>query len=330
MRARRRDARPCLVGCVLVALLAGCSSSSRQLLDQAEASWRKGRYPEAIQANLDLYNREQHGKYAAGALLKIGNIYYLNLRQVKQAIEFYDKLTREFPDSQEALQARRQLAAIYVNEVIDLDQAIAQYDRLLEAEDLDDRPEILLQRADAYFKKEEYDRALRELRSLEDSGISGDLADQVSLKIGDIYQIQKKFEEALEPFRKAAGASSPECRRRAILNLAETYENLFEFDKAIEAIRMLDKTPENEVYIEHEVERVNARRKQVEKGGGLEWDQRGSGDNEPRKRGKTAKLAAEASFRRPFDPSIEISRAKEGVCQQFHDSYNWWVKAAVA
>jgi tetratricopeptide (TPR) repeat protein len=274
---------------VLVALLAGCHSSSRQLLDQADASWRKGRYLDAIQAYEDLYNRERRGKYAAGALLKMGNIYYLNLRQVKRAIEVYDRLTREFPDGQETLEARRQLAAIYVNEVIDLDQAIAQYDRLLEAKNLDGRPEVLFQRADAYFKKEEYDRALRELRSLEDSGVSGHLADQVSLKIGNIYQIQKKFEEALEPFRKATGASSPECRRRAILNLAESYENLFEFDKAIEAIRMLDKTPENEAYIEQEIERMNAKRKQVEKGGGLEWDRYGSGDNPARRGRKAAK-----------------------------------------
>jgi len=289
MRTRRRDTRLCLIGCVLVALLAGCHSSSRQLLDQADASWRKGRYLDAIQAYEDLYNRERRGKYAAGALLKIGNIYYLNLRQVKRAIEVYDRLTREFPDGQETLEARRQLAAIYVNEVIDLDQAIAQYDRLLEAKNLDGRPEVLFQRADAYFKKEEYDRALRELRSLEDSGVSGHLADQVSLKIGNIYQIQKKFEEALEPFRKATGASSPECRRRAILNLAESYENLFEFDKAIEAIRMLDKTPENEAYIEQEIERMNAKRKQVEKGGGLEWDRYGSGDNPARRGRKAAK-----------------------------------------
>lgn len=308
MRVRRRDSRLCLIGCMLVALLAGCSSSSRELLDQAEASWRKGRYYDAIQANEDLYSRERYGKYAAGALLKIGNIYYLNLRQVKQAIEFYDKLTREFPNSPETLEARRQLAAIYVNEVIDLDQAIAQYDRLLEAKNLADRPDILFRRADAYFKKEDYDRALRELRSLEDSGITGRLADQVSLKIGSIYQIQKKFEEALEPFRKAIDASSPEYRRRAILEVAETYENLFEFDKAIETVRMLDKTPENEAYVQREVERMNARRKQVEKGGALERDRRGSGSSGARKGGKVATTAKmpghEIGARRLFSATL--------------------------
>jgi tetratricopeptide (TPR) repeat protein len=293
-----------------VALLAGCGSNSRQLLDQADASWRKGRYLDAIQLNEGLYNREPRGRYAPAALLKIGNIYYLNLRQVKQAIEFYDKVTREFPDSEETMEARRQLAAIYVNEVIDLDQAIAQYDKLLEAKDLQDRPQILFQRANAYFEEGDYDRALRELRSLEDSGISGHLADQVSLKIGSIYQIQKKFEEALEPFRKVLDSSSPQCRRSAILNLAETYESLFEFDKAVETIRMLDKTPENEAYIQHEVERINARRKQVDRGTDLEWDQRGSGDSEPRKRGKVAKLGADNFVQRPLDSSIATSRAK--------------------
>lgn len=211
---------------VLAALAAACGSDSQRLLDQAETSWRKGNYEEAIQANQDLYQRDGHGKYAARALLNIGNIYYLNLRQLKGAIEFYDKLTQEFPDTPEALLARRQLASIYTNEEVirDLDQAIAQYDRLLDSNNLADRAEIEFQRADAYFKKGEYGRALRALSSLEESGISGRLAAQVALKIGDIYQVEKRFSEAIEPFRRVLASTCQECRQRAIMSLAETYE----------------------------------------------------------------------------------------------------------
>ncbi|MBZ5494826.1 MAG: tetratricopeptide repeat protein [Acidobacteriia bacterium] len=277
MRARPCDRSRIIAWCLLLApgLLAGCISSSRQLLDQAEASWRKGRYYEAIQADEDLYRLERRGRYAPRALLNIGNIYYLNLRKIPQAIEFYDRLTQEFPDRPEALRARRQLASIYANEFIDLDQAIAQYDKLLAAESLDDRPEILFQRANAYFKKGDYDRALRELHGLEESGIKDQLAAQVSLKIGNIYQVQKRFHDAIEPFRKVLSASCAECsesRRRAILNLAETYENLFDFDNAIETIRKLDETPENERYLRSEVERLSRKRKEVEKGRAADWD----------------------------------------------------------
>lgn len=278
MKARPRDPLLRIGLCLLLmpTFLAGCSSSARQLLDQAESSWRKGRYPEAIQENEDLYKLEPRGSYAARALLNIGNIYYLNLRKLKEAIEAYDKLVREFPDSIESLQARRQMAAIYANEVVDLDQAIAQYNRLLEAKDLADRSEILFQRADAFFKKGDYDRALRELSNLEESGISDHLAAQVSLKIGNIYQIKRTFDKAIEPLRKALAARCADCaesRRRAILSLAETYEALFDFDKAMDTIRKLDKTPENEQFISSEVERLNKKRKDVDKNIGLNWDQ---------------------------------------------------------
>jgi tetratricopeptide (TPR) repeat protein len=273
MTPRRSDARLRSAACVLVlaAMLAACSSSSGQLMDQAETNWRKGRYEDSIQVNQALYNLEPRGRYAGRALLNIGNIYYLNLRKLKPAIEFYEKLTAEFPDSAEAILAHKQLAAIYANELVDLDQAIAQYNKLLEAKNLDDRQEILFQRADAYLKREEFDHARRELLGLEDAGVSGRLADQVSLKIGDSYAIQKRFDEAVEPFQKALTSAFPECRRRAILSLAETYENLFEFDKAMQTIRMLDKSPENDRYVQSEVARLSAKRKGVETGG-LVWD----------------------------------------------------------
>ncbi len=271
MAARRleRPARWCLL--TLAALLAGCSSSSRQLMDRAESSWRKGRYPEALEANEQLYRYEPRGRYAAQALLNIADIRYLNLRQTRQAIEFYEKLTTEFPNSAQALKAHRQLAGIFANEVIDLNQAIAQYDRILDFKDIRDRAEIVFQRADAYFKNEDYYRALRELHSLEESGISGHLADQVSLKIGSIYQIQKKYPETIEPLQKVLGSACPECRRSAVLNLTATYENLLDFDKAIETIRRLDPGPENDAYRQKEIERLNAKRRNVDKPGELGW-----------------------------------------------------------
>ncbi len=275
MTARPRNwRRPCAALLLLLAaFLAGCSFSSYQLLSQAEASWRKGRYDEAIQANKTLYARERTNRYGARALLNLGNIYYLNLRDIRGAIEFYEKLTREFPNVPECVDGRRQLAAIYANEVMDLDQAIAQFDKLLDVKDLKDRPEIVFQRADAYFKKQDYDRALRELHGLEEAGIGGHLADQVSLKIGNIYQVRKQFESAVEPFRKVLAAACPECRRRAVLNLTDTYENLFEFDKAIETVQKLDRTTDNEAFIRSEVERLNNRRKAVEKGGAMQGEQ---------------------------------------------------------
>ena len=268
MAPRRLD-RPlrwCLLAFVL--LLAGCSSNSLQLLERAEASWRKGRYDEALQANDQLYNFEPRGRYAAQALLNIADIYFLNLRQTKQAIEFYDKVTTEFPGRAEALRAHRRLAGIFANEVIDLNQAIAQYDKILEFKNIEDRSEILFQRADAYFKKEDYYRALRELHGLEESGVGGHLADQVSLKIGSIYQIQKKLPEAVEPLRKVLGSKCAECRRSAVLNLTATYESMLDFPKAIETIRRLDKTPENDEYLKREIDRLTAKQKSIDKGGG--------------------------------------------------------------
>ena len=252
-------------------ILAGCNSNERQLLGQAEARWREGNYEDAIRLNTLLYDRDHQGKYAAKAMLNIANIYYLNLRQLRKAIEWYEKIADEAPGRDEEYVARKQLAAIY-DLTGDLTRAILQYDKLLQMKSLENREEILFARALAYFKTEDLDRALRELRRLEEGGISGHLADQVCLKIGSIYQIQHKYEDAEGHFQRVSQAGCRECRRQAILDLAQTYESLYDFDRAIAAIRRLDPGPENEQFISKEVARLRDKRKRVDTGPVPLWD----------------------------------------------------------
>ncbi len=265
--------RPALA-CILLltaALVAGCNSNERQLLSQAEERWRDGNYEDAIRLNTLLYERDHQGRYAARAMLNIGNIYYLNLRQLRNAIDWYEKLVDELPGRPEEYAARRQLASIYAA-TGDLTRAIVQYDKLLEMKTLENRDEILYERAGAYFKQEDLYRALRELRRLEESGISGHLADQVGLKIGNIYQIQHKYDDAVAYFQRVSQAGCRECRRQAILDLASTYESLYDFERAIATIRKLDPGPENQRFIDQEAARLQGKRKRVDSGPVPLWD----------------------------------------------------------
>jgi hypothetical protein len=84
------------------------------------------------------------------------------------------------------------------------------------------------------------------------------------LKIANIYLIQKRYEDALPPLERVTHSPSAECRRRAILDMAEAYEGQFDFDKAIGAVRQLDPTPENQERIREEVARLEAARKRAE------------------------------------------------------------------
>ncbi len=241
----------------------GCNASSRQLLEQAESRWREGNYQDAVRLNQLLHDRDPNSKYGIRALLNLGSIYYLNLRQLDKAIETYQKLLTERPGSAEEFEAREKLAQIYANEIGDLSQAIYEYEKILAWDGLDNKAEIHFQIASAYFKLEDYDRALRELRRIEEHGIVGHIADQVQLKIGNIYQIRKRYEESLQPFKRVCESPCIECRRRALINLMETYEATYDFDSAIDTIRKLDPTPENQQRIAQEVARLTAKGEQV-------------------------------------------------------------------
>jgi len=252
-----------LAWAILCAALAGCNSDARQLFERAEAQWREGNYEEAIQLNRLLYQRDPQGKLAPQALLNIGNISYLNLRKIQDAVDGYTKLIEEFPGRPEELKARLQLAGIYENEIMDLTQAVAQYDKILEIPELDNRLEIEFKRANAYFKMEDYNRALRELRRIEEAGVTGHLADQVNLKIGNIYQIQRKYEDAASYLKRVEKSPCPECRCGAIVSLAETYEALYDIPRAIETIRELDHTPENDRQVSKEVARLTDKQRKL-------------------------------------------------------------------
>jgi tetratricopeptide (TPR) repeat protein len=241
----------------------GCNSDSRQLFDRAQAQWREGNYDAAIELDRLLYERDPQGKLAPKALLNVGNISYLNLRKIKDAVDAYTKLIEEFPGRPEELKARLQLADIYENEIVDLTQAVAEYDRILEFPGLDDRLEIQFKRANVYFKMEDYNRALRELRRMEEAGVTGHLSDQVFLKIGNIYQIQRKYEDAADYLARVEQSPCPECRRNAIVSLAETYEALYDIPHAIETIRKLDHTPENDRQVAQEVARLTEKRRRL-------------------------------------------------------------------
>ncbi|HYK89380.1 MAG TPA: tetratricopeptide repeat protein [Acidobacteriota bacterium] len=254
----------------LAALLAACNSDSEQLLERAEARWREGNYEDALRLNALLYQHDPQGKHAAQALLRNADIYYLNLRQVKDAIEAYKRVVSEFPGRRQELLARQQLAAIYENEIGDLTQAISEYDHLLEAKELDNRPEMQFRRAGAYFKMQHYDAAWRELRRMEEAGVSGHLADQICLKLGSIDQIKRQYSEAVSYFARVAEAPCPECRRRAILNLAETYEALYDFDKAIDALGRLDRADKQ--LADAEVARLREMRRKVNSQATLSWE----------------------------------------------------------
>lgn len=265
----RRASPVCLL---LAAIFVGCNSSSQQLLEQAEARWREGQYEDAVRLNTLLYQRDPGSPLAAQALLNLGNIEYLNLRRVRNAIDYYKQITEEFPGSPEALSARVRLASIYTDDVGDLTQAIVEYDLILERSRfprLENRAELEVRRANAYFLIGDLDRAQRELQRLEDTGLTGELADQVRLKIGNIYQMRKKYEEAAAYFSRVSGALCLECRRRALIHLSESYEALYDFDRAIETLRKLERTPENNRLIDREVVRLSEKRRSLDTAAGL-------------------------------------------------------------
>lgn len=249
-----------------VFLLVGCGSTDHKLYQKADNLWRNKRYEEAVKLYERTFTRYPRNKLADTALFEAANIYYYNLRRVNRAMELYRKLLDEYPQSSHAIEARWRLGEIYELEVGDFLRALGEWEAILrQLPQGRKRLEALQRLGDCYLRfgerPEDLDHALLCYLQIAHSGQSGHLSDQANLKIGNIYQMQKKYKASLEPFlqvQKETGCK--ECRYAAQRGLIESYELLRDYERAIDMAKQLEVPPSTTEYKEATLRRLRLER----------------------------------------------------------------------
>lgn len=225
-----------------------CSSRHDWLYWKAEQLWRSARYEEAAGLYEKIFTQDPNSEIADDAIYEAANVCYFNLHRMNRAVELYQKLLTTYTTSKHAQEARWRLSQIYEGELGDLRQALRLREGILKTAPGDfslpngeaTRLEIMLKIADGYFKINEFDKALAYYREVADRYERNHPVDQANLKIGNIYQMHREYKASLDPLAKVVrNTSCPECKRMAQRGLIEAYENLEEFDKAIEVAKSI-------------------------------------------------------------------------------------------
>jgi tetratricopeptide (TPR) repeat protein len=216
----------------------------RVLFTRAKDLWRAGNHEDAIHEFESIYRKYPKSSYARPALWEAATIYYFNLYDIGNALYSFEKLTGEEPGNEHRAEAHLKLAEIYELEMNEISKAIVHWNEVLKLEIAgDSRRQVHLKLADAFFKTNRVREALYHFALIIADGRDKHRVEQARIRVGSIFQIQKKYERSIFMFEKVLeGGSCPHCRLQAQLGLIESYEHLDRLPEAIEVAQSINES----------------------------------------------------------------------------------------
>lgn len=150
-------------------------------------------------------------------------------------------------------------------------QAVIEYQRILSKPDfVDGRYEVLITLAKSYYFLRRFDQAMVEIKKVIQSAPTPELRFQGQLLVADIFSGNKQYKESLEIFSKIQNEDAEFYKKNNLaLNVALIYEEMEDFDKAINVLKNMDRSQLGEKFINEKIERLLSRKEFLPGAGGL-------------------------------------------------------------
>ncbi len=258
----RSSSHFCLLLFAFCLLLSGLGCRSRgTLLNQAQAAWDRSDYQTAVTHYEEFLKGATTPEQAANVHFEVAEIYYLNLKQYDRAAEHYIRLIEDFPRFPKREQAYHHLAECF--ELVKKPrEAISEYESLLIAfPDSPERRNVRLAIADLY---NDYDQsqALVEYQKVVKDAPYDELAEKAYLRIGGVRYVRGSFEEAIPAYQAVdQNTKDPIIRRQARERLADCYEGMVNYDKAVEILEHTESDPKDPGYLQKRIEGIRERQR---------------------------------------------------------------------
>jgi len=212
--------------------------------DRAREVWRNEEYFKAAQLFLEVVRKYPHSDLADDALWEVATTYYLNLYDIPTAIEYFERLTVEYPDSRMAPEAHKYLAEIFDKDLNEPFSAVHHWREALQYNlPREQVGEIRLWMGDALFKQGEISEASEQYQLVRSQSDRQDQVCQALLRIGIVFQVKKQYEESIEIFREVvADQACADIVLQAKFLLIESYEAVDQLNEAIAVAESIDES----------------------------------------------------------------------------------------
>ena len=197
----------------------------------AESYYALGKYRDA----LSRYDKINFDDIEVGSLALYGKAYcYFNLKEFDNAAKAFSEYVEKFPESSRILDARIRLADSYYgskNYVASSKIYKEMFRRDLGAFD---NPYAYYQYAQALYKANKTEDAIKEFQSLQEKFPRSEYADKSLYVIGWIYFQQGNYSQAIDSYRNAL-YKYPNSSLAPVLyySIGDSYYNLAQYDSAI-------------------------------------------------------------------------------------------------
>ena len=158
-----------------------------KLISEANNEWIKGRNQSAVEIFKTILKKYPSTPSAQEALFRLGEIYHLSLDNSEQAIVYFQEVIAMDKAGAHNFDAQKYIAEIMEFTFKDFDQAIIEYQNLINEFD---RPQTngdhQYRIAQIYFKKQNYEQALAEFEVLLEKYPKSTWAEETQFKILEI------------------------------------------------------------------------------------------------------------------------------------------------
>jgi TolA-binding protein len=196
---------PALISSILFSalfILVSCGEQNDPLIDKANEEWIQGHNHSALELLNEVLKKNPSGPKAEEALFRMGEIHHFSLDNSTRALNYFQEVRQMNRQGPFSYNAQKYIAEIAEFGLKDYDQAIIEYQNLInfykeEHSEGDHQYRI----ASIYYKKQNYEQALVELQILLENYPKSPWAEETKFKIIEILYALNRCPEAREQYR---------------------------------------------------------------------------------------------------------------------------------
>lgn len=213
----------------------------------------------------------------APVYLRLGDLYFYNLKKNPEAVAQYEVVLREWPLSPEAAFAYQHLAELYFQEdrydrVVEMNEALVKY-----FPNHPDSAKFMHTIGASYLKMKNYTQARTEFKKiLALQGVMSEIAAATWYDMGETYFLESNESQALPYYKKMIELFPKESLvPMAKLQMAQCYEELNDMQNAVAIEKELrTQYPDNDT-IKAKLQQMEKRRRAMNRGPQmLPWDRK--------------------------------------------------------
>lgn len=244
-----------------IILTAGCSSQEQSDYKRAQKEISQGHYRIAMSYLDRVIKRNSPSEFPLDAAREAARISFFEIKDFPKAIEYHRFIVLNSPNDKERLQAQKEIADIYFNNLQNYQMAVIEYSKLQQMPHSDaEEAQYKMNVARAQYYQNNFFQAESEIDSL--LKLKGDDATRFSAMMlkGNILVGKKEFVKAADIF-KTLIQEFPEkaVQENVALTLAVCYEENNDFKSAIRILEEHKNHYKPPEYIELRIKRLQER-----------------------------------------------------------------------